>query len=669
MKLHLVDWIVIGGYLALAMAIGLALSRRASKNVDQFFLTGRSLPWWIAGTSMVATSFAADTPLVITGWVRDFGIWKNWAWWCFAMSGMFGTFLFARWWRRGEVMTKAEVVELRYGGRGAELLRGFLGVLHAGVTNTLVLCWVMLAAVKILEVLFDFPKEAGVGIAALLAVSYSALSGMWGVVVTDMIQFAMAMVGAIALAFIAWGAIGGHAGLEASMAEGGLVAADTLRMIPSPGEGGVFDASFWTVGFATFAVFLGVSWWAVESIDGSGVAVQRISASRDERHGALAFLWFNILHYAVRPWPWILVALASLVVLPHIEIQAPTAGTVVAADREAVTIRTEGGAEERVLLESEDADWRPEPKVEAGDAVAEGDLVGRTDSEKAYVVMMTRFLPIGLLGLVVASLLAAFMSTIDTHVNLSSAFFVNDVYRRFLNKNASDRHYVGVARVASFVALAIAGAMTLAMSSIGDLFLFFLAFLGGVGPVYVLRWLWWRVQAATEITAMLASATCSTFVTFAPIEWSLGPLSSGGSLTAAGRLVVVVLFSLTCSLLSIVIRKRPDPKAALPFYEKVRPVGAWGPVRALLSDPPPRDHLAPIFVGIFGGLALIFGLMFATGDLFVGSLSDIWWKLLISVAGGCCVAWSLRQWPAVPVDSVDEGSGVSLVHGRDEGPR
>lgn len=642
MKLHVVDWLVIGGYLATALVIGLVLSRRAGKSVEQFFLTGRSLPWWLAGTSMVATSFAADTPLLITGWVRDHGIWMNWAWWCYALTGMFGTFLFARWWRRGEVMTKAEVAELRYGGRGATVLRGTLGVLHSGFTNTMVLCWVMLAAIKIISVLFDFPKELGVAIAATLAVSYSALSGIWGVVITDLIQFAMALIGAFALAWLAFDAVGGQSGLADAVAAGTTISAETIRTFPSPGDGGIFDASFWTGSITAFVVFLGVSWWAVESIDGSGVAVQRISATKDERHGMLAFLWFNLLHYAVRPWPWIVVALASLIILPTIEIRAPVAGTVTAVSADEVVVSGDDGTT-RVPLASDHDDWRPEPKVAEGDEVTAEAVVARTDSEKAYVVMMTRYLPVGLLGLVIASLLAAFMSTIDTHVNLSSAFFVNDVYRRFIHKDASDKHYVRVARITSFVVLIVACLMALSMESIGTLFLFFLAFLSGVGPVYVLRWLWWRIRAVTEIAAMVTSATTSLVITLAPIEWSLGPLSSGGALTAAGRLIVVVVVSLTAALLATLIAPKADPASLVGFYRKVRPIGWWGPVAALAGPTARRDPLAPIFVGIVGGLALMFGVLFTTDDLVLGGSGATAWKVLLAVAGAVAVGWSLRR--------------------------
>jgi Na+/proline symporter len=642
LKLHAADWIVVFGYLGLALAVGLVLSRRAGRSVEQFFLTGRSLPWWVAGTSMVATSFAADTPLFVTALVRDAGIWKNWLWWCYALGGLCGTFLFARWWRRGEVMTKAEVVELRYGGREARALRAALGVLHAGFTNTLTLCWVMLAATKILEVLFAVDKEVGVAVAALLAVSYSALSGIWGVVVTDMIQFAMALVGAFALAWLSWDAIGGHSGLVEAVAAGGSFTADTLRMVPAPGPGGPLDASFWTAAVAAFAVYLGVAWWAVENIDGSSIAVQRIAATRDERHGLLAYLWFNVLHYAVRPWPWIVVALASLVLLPHVEIAASSGGVVTRVDADAVEIATPDGPE-RVALDSDDADWRPVPLVAVADRVEAGQVVGRTDSEKAYVVMMTRLLPIGLLGLVIASLLAAFMSTVDTHVNLSAAYFVNDIYRRFVRKDATDKHYIRVARITTFVVIAVAGAFTLVAESIRDLFVFFLAFLSGVGPVYVLRWLWWRIRAVTEITAMVASATCTIVVTLVEVPWPLGPLSPGGALSGPGRLVVVVLFSMTCAGISLIAAGRPDPRTLVDFYRKVRPIGWWGPVRALVGQPVTRDAILPVLAGIGGGSALIFGVLFATGDLLVGDAADAAWKLPVILGGALAVRWSLAR--------------------------
>lgn len=640
----LLDWLIVAAYVAFALAVGVVYARKAGKDVDQYFLSGRSLPWWIAGTSMVATSFAADTPLVITGWVRDHGIWKNWLWWCYCAGGMLGVFLFARWWRRGEVMTKAELAELRYGGPGAALLRGVLGVLHAGVTNTLTLCWVLLAAAKIMDVLFDLDMVLAVVLACAIALSYSLLAGFWGVVVTDLVQFVMAMVGAVALAWMSWDAVGGAAGVQAAAAAGAPFTAHTLELFPHPGPGELFDASFWTRPFAALCVYLGVSWWAVENVDGAGTAVQRIAASKDERNGVLGLLWFNVAHYALRPWPWILVALASLVVLPPERLEAPAAGRVdlSAAEQGVLVVEEAGGERHELSFRTDQPGWELELEVADAQAVEVGTLLAETDSERAYVAMMRRFLPVGLLGLVVASLLAAFMSTIDTHVNLAASFFVNDLYRRFIRKAAPDRHYVLVARLASVAVLVLAGLLATVASSISSLFTFFLAFLGGVGPVYILRWLWWRVQPSTEIAAMLASALTTTLLTFVDVEWHLGPFSEGGALTPEGRLCLVVLVSSAAALLTLVLAPRPDPRGLLDFYRKVRPAGAWGPVAALLPEVErPATSLAPLW-GILGGVAFVYGGMLGLGYALLGESSNAGLAGLACAVGAVGVAVGLR---------------------------
>ena len=654
--MRLLDWLIVGGYVVFALAVGMYFRRRASRNVDEFFLSGRSLPWWLAGTSMVATSFAADTPLVVTGWVRDAGIWKNWVWWSLAISGMLGVFLFARWWRRGGVMTKAELVELRYPGRGAGVLRGVLGVMHAGITNTIILCWVLLAAGKIAEVLFDVEKDVGLAVPCAIALGYSLLAGFWGVVITDLLQFVMAMVGALALAIIAWGAVDGSAGVLAAAAENPAFTVDTLRFLPRPGPGGVFDASFWTTSVAALCVYLGVQWWAAENVDGSGVMVQRICAAKDERHGVLASLWYNVAQYGLRPWPWIMVALASLIVLPPVRIEASAAGTVVAIEDDAIRLDVVGEPGRSVPLDVEGTaeDWRARPMVSKGDQVEAGQLLAKTDSERAYVVMMERYLPTGLLGIAFASLLAAFMSTIDTHVNLAASFFVNDVYRRFVRPDADSRHYVHVARWASVVVLLLAGLLASQADSISDLFLFFMAFLGGVGPIYILRWVWWRVRASTEIVAMLASASATVALTFIEIEWSLGPLSPGGDLAPEGRLVLVVCLSAVCALSSLAVTRTPDPAKLVEFYRRVRPIGWWGPVQSL-AGVEPRRGLAPIFAGALGGLAATYGLMFGTGLWLLGRGADAALAAVIAVAGAACVAWSLRD--AGSMDVPEGGSG------------
>src|SRR5262245_29450661 len=424
MRLTWIDWGVVVVFIAYSLWIGLRYTRKASESVEQYFLSGRTIGWWLAGTSMVATSFSADTPLVVTGWVRDGGVWKNWVWWCFAVGGVLHVFFFARWWRRGEVMTKAELVELRYGGAGARFLRCSLGAIHAFVTNTITLCWVLLASAKILDVMFGLPKGVALVAASLLTLLYTAASGFWGVLLTDQFQFVVAMLGMILLGVISWQAVHGMEGLTSAQASGAL-GPDALQFLPPPGPGAWLDASFWTPPLVAILVYLGVAWWAHESVDGTATAVQRISAARDERQGLLAMLWFNVAHYALRPWGWIATALASLVLLPTIEVRASAAGTVRSVQDQAVVPRPASGAPDvsLSLRPAESAeDWRPVPLVEAGETVAEGALVARTDSETAYVTMMARYLPVGLLGLMVASLLAAFMSTVPTPIHLAPSY-------------------------------------------------------------------------------------------------------------------------------------------------------------------------------------------------------------------------------------------------------
>ena len=643
MQLHWIDWSVIIGYVAFAVIVGLRFAKKAGSSSSEYFLSGRSLPWWITGTSMVATTFAADTPLVVTGWVRDSGIWKNWLWWCYAIGGMMTVFLFARYWRRGNVMTTAELSTLRYGGKSAGILRGFLGFYHAGITNTIVLCWVILAAAKIVDVLFDVDKMTAIAAACGISLSYSLLAGFWGVVITDLLQFAMAMTGGVALAWLSWRAVEGMAGLTQRLSSEGIaVAADTFSLIPSPGEGGFMSPTFWTIPVATVAVYLGIAWWSSQSVDGGGVTVQRISASKDERHGMLAVLWYSIAHYAMRPWIWVLVALASLAIFPVRTIDAPAAGTVAEVTTEAISIQTDAGL--RVMpLEAIDEMGAPLAKVKEGDAVRSGDVLARTDSELAYVAMMTRFLPVGLLGLVVASLLAAFMSTIDTHVNLASSYFVNDVYKRFQRPDADPKGEVLAARLSSVVIMTLGGVLAYYSSSISDLFTFFIAFLGGVGPVYVGRWLWWRVRASTEIVAMITSSVVTITLTFGGFEWELGPLTSGGSLLDTGRLILVVGASIATSLLSMLFTRTPDPASLVPFYEKVRPVGAWGPVRALAGVKAPEGEGTAALIGIFGGLGLIYGSMFTLGNFFLDHHLQAGASLAFAVGGGFAVKSAIAR--------------------------
>ena len=637
MQLSTPDLLILGVYVAFAISVGVFMRQRASQTAETFFLAGRKLPWWVVGTSMVATSFAADTPLVITGWVRDSGIWKNWLWWCFAVGGMLTVFLFSRYWRRLGVMTQAEFAELRYGGREASALRATLGVFHSFLTNPIILCWVLLAAVKISDVLFDIDKVTALGICCAICLSYSLMSGFWGVAITDLVQFFLAMTGAIALATIAWNEVGGLEAVLQQIDSMGDQGQRILDFLPSPGD--PLQEGFWTVPLAACAVYLGVSWWATYGVDGGPVVVQRIAASRSPAHGSVGVLWYSIAHYALRPWLWVAVALASLVVVPHVEISSPASGTIqqIGASEggsgQIITVMKSDGQTESLAIESPEgwAGVQPSIRVKEGDAVTPDSVIASTDSEKAYVVMMVRYLPAGLLGLVVASLLAAFMSTIDTHVNLAASYYVNDIHRRFISPNEEPGKYVTIARIASVFILLEGALLASISSSISDLFTFFLAFLGGVGPIYMLRWLWWRVTAWTEIAAMLTSSLSTTAITFFFSEgWPITPLTQAGKISAEGRIILVATLSTAVALIVTYLRKAPDPERLVPFYEKVRPAGAWGPVQALSKEAPVNHEGLKILAGVVGGLSLVWGLTMGLGALL---LAKPWSATSLGLAG------------------------------------
>ncbi|MDG2310650.1 MAG: Na+:solute symporter [Planctomycetota bacterium] len=554
-RFEALDWIAIIGYIVFAMSVGIYLTKRASKSTDDFYLAGRSLKWWVAGTSLVATSFAADTPLVISGWVRSSGISQNWLWWGMAVGGSLTFVVLAAWWRRLEVTTDAEFIERRYSGKPASFLRGFYGCYHALITNTIVLTWVLLAMLKLVRVILG--AEDGsydiyiVGGGLVLALSYSFLSGLWGVVVTDLMQFTLAMFGAIFLAYKSIDALGGFTAAQQAFAE--LPRATTSIMPLANEEGLSWDSiAWWSQGFGAFFIFIGVQGWLNKNADGGGAGVQRYSASLDENHARKAALWFNIAHYCIRPWPWIIVGLASIILID------PSALPVVN---------------------------------------------GAIDHEAAYPMMMAQLLGPGLFGLLCASFLAAFMSTLDTHFNLASAYLVNDVYRRFVRKEAPDKHYVWVGRFAEILIGIIAATFALQADSIANLFTFSLSLMGGLGPALLLRWFWRRANVFTEISA-LATSTILTFVTKS-LEFDY-PFSY----------MVVVLGSLVVAVSVTYVTPPADEDTLDRFYSIIRP------------DEISKPHF---FAAWGGGIALIYGLLLAIGQFLLGGAFIA--PLVISVNG------------------------------------
>ncbi|MBZ0089150.1 MAG: Na+:solute symporter, partial [Thermoanaerobaculia bacterium] len=461
MRLAGIDWAVVIGFLLLSLAIGLAVSRRAGSNASEFFLSGRDMPWWLLGVSMVATTFSTDTPNLVTDIVRTGGVAGNWVWWAFLLSGLVTTFVYARLWRRSGVDTDVGFYELRYSGPAARFLRGFRAIYLGAFFNIMIMASVTLAAIKIGGVMLGVSPLATVLVAGGITVVYAMLGGLTGVLVTDFVQFAVAMTGSVIAAVWAVGRpeVGGLAALFAHPE-----VARRLDFVPDLSDHAAF--------VGVFVVPLAVQWWSVwypgAEPGGGGYVAQRMLAARSEGHAQGATLLFNVAHYALRPWPWILVALASVIVYPD-----------VASLREAF------------------------PAVDP--RVVRDDL--------AYPAMLT-FLPAGLLGLVVASLTAAYMSTISTHLNWGASYLVHDGYRRFLRPDATQGQLVAVGRWATVGLMAASGAVALLLSNALQAFQILLQIGAGTGLLFLLRWFWWRVNAASELTAMGVSFLVALYFQF-----------------------------------------------------------------------------------------------------------------------------------------------------------
>ena len=445
MQLSLADWLVVVAYFTINLGIGALYYRRASGSVSEYFISGRNVPWWLAGTSMVATTFGADTPLVVTGIVYRYGIAGNWLWWTMALSGMMTVFFFARLWRRAGVLTDMEFAELRYAGRPAAFLRGFRALYLALPVNTIIMGWVNLAMAKVLELTLGVKRLSAVMFCLGMTVLYTAISGLWAVLWTDLLQFVLKMGMVIVLAVFAVRAVGGIHGLTAKLAAHDVTTgSQSLAFVPD-----------WTSGwFLMFLVYLSVNWWASwypgAEPGGGGYIAQRIFSAKNEKHSLAATLWFNLAHYALRPWPWILTALVAVVLYPSLR-----------------------------------------------------------DPEVGYIQVMIRHLPASLRGLMLAGFAAAYMSTIGTHINLGASYMINDFYRRFVKRDAGERHYVKASRLATIVVTLLAAVATYFMSSIEVAWKFLISIGAGAGLVFMLRWFWWRINAWSEISAMSAAGISS----------------------------------------------------------------------------------------------------------------------------------------------------------------
>lgn len=549
--LTFIDWFLIFSYFLFTLAVGFYFSKKASKNLSSYFISGRNLPWWLLGTSMVATTFAADTPLAVTGWIRTEGVWKNWFWWNYIFSHVFIILVFSRLWRRAEVLTDNEFIELRYSGKPAAFLRGFKAFYFSTIFNFIVMGWVISAMVKVFKVFFGVDQVYAVIFCITIAIIYTTFSGLWGVVITDLIQYFLALIATIILAIVVINSdhIGGFSQFTQKITE---LDSEKISMFLLPSS---VEDDFMSSGFFKFLIFTTVVWWSSHNADGGGYFIQRISSAKNEKHALLGTAWFALNHYVLRFWPWVLIAIASLLVFPDSQI-------------------TNG------------------------------------DDEAIYVAMIKKFLSPGLTGLLLVSFLAAFMSTISTHLNWGASYLLNDIYKRFIKKNESESHYVGISRLITIVLAVVAGVVAFQIKNIGDAWIFLWAMSSGIGLVLILRWFWWRINAWTEITALgsslFAILIIMVYTNFNGIELQLK------------HQILVVPVSIICWI-TVTFLTKPEPQTKLnEFYKKVNPWGFWSPVTDNLVEIKEKESLKFLFVNWLLGVICLICLMTGVGKILFG---------------------------------------------------
>lgn len=590
MQLTAVDWAVVVLYFAINILIGLYYRARAGKNISEFFLSGRNVPWWLAGTSMVATTFAADTPLAVTELVVNGGVAGNWLWWNMVAGNMLTVFFFARLWRRSGVMTDIEFSEIRYSGKPAASLRGFRALYLGIPINCIVLGWVNLAMVTILELTLGMDKTTAlictIGLILVTAL-ISTISGLWGVLVTDAFQFVVKMGMVIVLAFSAVHAVGGMDVLLAKLAE-----VDRARAAATGRSGSVLDilpsADSAFLPFLTFLTYISLNWWASwypgSEPGGGGYVAQRMFSAKDERHSLLATLWFNIANYTIRSWPWVITALCVIVLYPNL-----------AAPRE------------------------------------------------GYVRVMIDHLPAYLRGTMLAAFIAAYMSTVATQLNWGASYLVNDFYKRFLNPEASEKRLVLVSQLATLLLMAVSAVVTFYMDSISKAWELLIAMGAGTGGVLLLRWYWWRVNAWSEISAMICAFVVSTTLP------RLGLLPTG----SAGTSWVLIWTTLITTIVWLVVTFMTKPESQdvlLNFYRRTRPsVFGWKRIATLAPDIQPERDIASNIGTWLAGCVLIYGLMFGVGKLLFRDYTTGGLLLVAGLLAGAYIYWSLnkRGWASV----------------------
>ncbi|MEM7757254.1 MAG: sodium:solute symporter family protein [Cyanobacteria bacterium P01_A01_bin.40] len=572
-----IDWLIVLVYFAFTTALGILLSRRASRSLEDFFVSGRSLPWWLAGTSMAATTFSIDTPLYICGVVASRGIAGNWEWWSFGISHVILIYIFARMWRRSEIVTDAELTEIRYGGRNAAILRGTKAFLFAVPINCIGIGYAMLAMVKVVDAL-ELWQSLGlnpgenlkiwsvVGVSVLVLI-YSGFSGLWGVVTTDFFQFFLALFGAIAVAIVAVNHVGGIHELIPQVQQ--VSELDVLSFFPIQfGDGGFQWSDAAGITATTFSAYLFVQWWSFRRSDGGGEFIQRLVAAKNEAEAEKSAWFFNILHYGIRTWPWIVVALVAMVVYPDL-----------------------------------------------------------ADKELGYPKLMLDFLPPVMLGLVVTSLIAAFMSTVSTSINWGASYLTNDIYRRFLKPDASQAELVMMGRVASVFVTVFGAIAALNSTDITTVFRLVIAIGTGPGLVLILRWFWWRINAAAELAAMVGGFLIGLITSINPEFSQLFPDFGYRLLFISGTTALLWI--------SVMYLTPPESDAVLDeFYRRVRPGGMGWKRQHQRTGIAPRQNLTQDLLKVVAANLLLFGSMFALGGFLLLQSLTGFVALAIAVLGG-----------------------------------
>jgi len=596
MHLAPLDWIIAAACLVICFGPALLFGKRAGTSTAEFFASGRAVPWWLAGLSMVATTFSSDTPNLVTDIVRRNGVAGNWVWWAFVLTGVATVFFYARLWRRSGVMTDLEFYEIRYSGNAASLVRGFRAVYLGLLFNCMIMATVNLAACKIAGILFGLERWQTLAFVGFLNVVFAAHSGLWGVLVIDMVQFFIKMTAVIAAAYFALQApqVGGLHALMAKLSSmRGPNGVEYLNILPD-------FKNHWDIAVAVFVMPIAVQWWAVwypgaEPGGGSYIA-QRMLASKSEKDALGAVLFFNIAHYVLRPWPWIITALCSILVYPE-------------------------------LSDIQKAFPALDPRLLGHDI--------------AFPAML-KFLPVGFVGLMVGGLIAANSSTILTHLNWGASYLVHDFYRRFLRPDADERHYVRAGRVATVILFFCSSGMVFLLDSAKDAFDIILQIGAGTGLLYLVRWFWWRVNAWSEVVAMLSSFAISmVFLVLA---------RTGHPVSTHIALVLTVIATTICWVVTAYVGPETDRQVLIAFYRKVRPAGrGWEPIRVAAGvapgDTAPGDNIPMALLGWVAGCTAIWSALFTVGNFLYGRTSEALFLLgVFAISGFVLLRVVQRLW-------------------------